>query len=179
MKSNPKTLFIWIGLCVGVSSCKLDKPVLPGEAGYVATTNTTTSAVTGTTTTGTIVNNSNLSGTWKVETTTKQFYDQNNVVVSSSLANNLFTSVTLNETGKTAGFAGLSAAEINQTYTLATSGNILYIQLSADPFSRSVNSRIQVTNLTATSMTWLALDPLIVSAGGQLLRNVYLVTFTK
>ena len=167
--------------CILINSCKLDKPVLPGEPGYEAATDPTANmqTVTGTTVTGTTVNNSNLSATWKVATTTKQFYDQNNVVVSSSLAFNPFTSVILSEPAKTAGFENLTAAPSAETYSLSNTDGNLYIQLSADPFSRSINSQIQITNLTASSMTWLAIDPKIVSAGGQLLRNAYLVTFTR
>ncbi len=167
--------------CILINSCKLDKPILPGEPGYEVATDpgANVQTVTGTTVNGTTVNNSNLSATWKVATTTKQFYDQNNVAVASSLAFNIFSSVVLNEQAKTAGFEDLTAAPSAETYSLLTSGGNLYIQLSADPFSRSVNSQIQITNLTASAMTWLAIDPKIVSAGGQLLRNAYLVTFTR
>src|ERR1700712_3817403 len=105
MKSYGRVLVGLITLCIGLNSCKLDKPVLPGEEGYIKNTDPATGigTVTGTTITGTTINNSNLTALWKVATTTKQFYNQNNVVIASSLANNLFTSVLLSETGKTAG----------------------------------------------------------------------------
>jgi hypothetical protein len=181
MKSYGRIGGALILLCVLVNSCKLDKPIQPGDPGYVAATATKVSAgtVTGTVVNGTTVNNSNLTGSWKTITTTKEFFDINNVVVASSLAYDIFTNVTLSEPAKTADFENLNVAASAETYILSISNGILYIQLSADPFTKSVNSKIQITNLTATSMTWVAIDPKIVSAGGQLLQNAYQVTFTK
>jgi hypothetical protein len=179
MGAHRHKLILLATICIIIASCKLDKPVLPGDPGYVKIIKST-DTVTGNVIEGAYVSNPNLTGTWKAQTTSAQYYDKNNVMVSNSpLASNLFTTVTLNDYSRIADFAGPSGA-FNTTYSLSsTTGKDLYLQLSADPFSRSSNSQIQVVNLTATSMTWLAIDPALVSAGGQMLHNAYLVTFTK
>jgi hypothetical protein len=175
MKRHCKIGMMFVVICMFLNSCKTDNTepqayALPQAQGIVV----------GNIVSGTNVNNSNLSGNWQVQTTTAQYYDLNKVLVSNSpLASNFFSSVILNDKAKTAGFENLADAS-NETYILSTTtGADLYIQLPTDPFPRSSNSTIQITNLTATSMTWVATDPRVVSAGGQILYNAYQVVFTK
>jgi hypothetical protein len=164
-----------------VYSCKLDKPVAPGDNGTTSDTNNT-NTIQGNIVNGMAVSNANLTGNWVIQSTTAQYYDKYNVSVSNSLiSNNAFISVALDDQARAANFQGLSSAvPAEENYMLSsTTGKDLYIQLSSDPFARTSNTKIQITNLTATSMTWLAIDPQLISLGGQFLRNAYLVTFSK
>jgi hypothetical protein len=180
MKNHGQIGLLLAMICM-INACKVDEPILPGQPGYESTAPVVnTNVVTGTSGSGANVANSNLTGTWTAKTTTQQYYNQNNAVLSSTvLPSNLFTTITLNETGKTAVFQGSAVTAASDSYLLTTNGNNLYIQLTSDPFSRTANDKIQIVNLTATAMTWVAIDPQVSLIGGQTLRNGYQVTFTK
>lgn len=190
MKKHYKLFLALAYACAGLAACKLDPPILPGDPGYVSTetntkgttgaTGTTgTTGVTGTTTVGTVVSNSMLTGTWNNMVTNKILMDQNNNLVQSLLSTNPFTTAAFDDATKTCMLVVFSTSNPPSTYTLSGSGSNLYILFPFDIFNFSANNKIQITDLSSSSMTWLAFDPATVSANGQTLRSGYKMTFIK
>jgi len=161
-----------------IYSCKLDPAILPGQSGYVYTTPPTTGTGTDP---GTIspYDDAALTGTWKVITTTDiDYVDGVAQIIEPPIT--LFTDAQLDDAAKTAVFLGSFVVDGTQTYVVSkTSTGALYIQLSADPFERSSNGPVQIQTLTATTMTWLALDPLIITTQGHKHQKAWQITFTK
>jgi hypothetical protein len=171
-------------ISTAIYSCKLDPAILPGQPGYVYVAPPTTGGGTGTGTgtgAGTIspYDDAALTSTWKVTTTTIIEY-VDGAAQSSPSPINLFVDAQLDDAAKTAIFDGSFVVDGTQTYVVSkTSSGALYIQLSADPFERSSNGPIQIQSLTATTMTWLAVDPLIITTQGHKLQSAWQMTFTK
>lgn len=162
-------------------SCKLDPAILPGQPGYVYTPPPTTGTGTGTGTSGTIspYDDADLTGTWKVTTTTIIEY-VDGVAQSSPSPINLFIDAKLDDAAKTAIFDGSFVVDGTLSYVVSKASNgALYIQLSADPYQRSSNGPIQIQSLTATTMTWLAVDPMVITTQGHKIQSAWGMTFTK
>ncbi len=157
-------------------SCRLDPVLTPPNAGP-----NNGQTVLGITVNGPVINNAYLTGMWSVELTIEQYYDVNNAVITGVVAPNKFTSVTLNDQAKTSGYGGLSAgvAPSTGTYKLGLNENVFYVDLSADPFSRSSNTLVRITSLTSTAMTWVAIDAAIVMYNGQPAHKAYQVIFAR
>lgn len=165
-------------ISTAIYSCKLDPAILPGQPGYVYVPPPTG---TGTGTGGTIspYDDAALTGTWKVTTTTIIEY-VDGVAQSSPSPINLFVDVQLDDAVKTAIFDGSFVVDGTLSYVVSkTSSGALYIQLSADPYERSSNGPIQIQSLTATTMTWLAVDPLVITSQGHKIQSAWGMTFTK
>jgi hypothetical protein len=178
-----KYLLHILGLVVistALYSCKLDKPVLPGQPGYVYVAPPTDPNGTGTggNTGGTPVDNATITGTWKVTTTTTIEYVDGKAQSSPSPIN-LFVDAVFDDGAKTAFFDGSFVVFDTVSYTLTSSAGQLFLHLGGDPFERSSNGPIQIQSLTATSMTWLALDPLVITSQGHKLQSAWGMTFTK
>ena len=205
MKKHYKLFLALAYISISMVACKLDPPILPGDPGYVSTeantiavtgvtgaTGTTgatgstgstgstgTTGVTGTTTTGTVVNNSMLTGTWTNTDTRKVIIDQNNVILTNLISSNAFTTAAFDDAAKTCVLGVFSTSNPPSTYILSGSGTNLYILFPVDLFNRSANDKIQITDISAHSMTWWAIDPATTTAGGQTVRSGYILTFTK
>jgi hypothetical protein len=167
-----------------IYSCKLDPAILPGQPGYVYVAPPTGGGTgTGTGTGGTIspYDDAALTGTWKVTTTTTIEY-VDGVAQSSPSPINLFIDAQMDDAAKTVIFGGSFVVDDVTPYPYVvskTSSGALYIQLSADPYERSSNGPIQIQSLTATTMTWLAIDPLVITSQGHKLQSAWQMTFTK
>ena len=164
-----------------IYSCKLDPAILPGQPGYVYVAPPTGTGTGTGTDPGTIspYDDAALTGTWKVTITTIIEY-VDGVAQSSPSPINLFVDAQLDDVAKTAVFDGSFVVDGTQTYVVSkTSSGALYIQLSADPFERSSNGPIQIQSLTATTMVWLATDPLVITSQGHKLQSAWQMTFTK
>ena len=86
----------------------------------------------------------------------------------------------MDDAAKTVIFGGSFVVDGTLDYVVSKMSNgDLYIQLSADPYERSSNGPIQIQSLTATTMTWLAVDPLIITSKGHKLQSAWGMTFTK
>lgn len=160
-------------------SCKLDKPVLPSPKGEdVINTDQT---VYGIVVNGRIVDNPYLTSAWKAKQTIQQLYDTSTVVISGSVVSNFFTGVTLNDKDKSIKYTGLVNDTVPAigTYKLSVTDNVLYMRLSANPFFNSTVSTVRITHLTATEMTWVALDTTSTVLDGRYYHKGYQVTFTK
>jgi len=167
-------------LCTTVYSCKLDKPVLPGDPGYVAVQPPGNIGTGGDGTGGsTTIVQSALPGTWKVKTTSTIIYSDGAVSSNTPSLISLFTDVTMDDVAHTAVFDGAFNFSGNTTYVETASGAKTYFQFSEDPFSRSSNGPVQLVNLTTTSMTWLALDPLSITSEGHKIQTAWEVIYTK
>jgi len=167
-------------ISASIYSCKLDPAILPGQPGYVYVAPPTDPTGTGTGGTGggTTVDNPVLTGTWNVTTTTIIEYVDGKAQSSPSQIN-LFTDAVFDDAAKTAFFDGSFVVFDTVSYRLYTSGSQLFIQLGGDPFERSSNAPIQIQSLTATTMTWLAVDPNIVTIDGHKEQSAWGMTFTK
>lgn len=168
-------------ISTSIYSCKLDPAILPGQPGYVYVAPPTGGTGTGTGTggTGTPVDDPVLTGTWKVTTTTDiDYVDGVAQIIEPPII--LFTDAQLDDVAKTAVFDGSFVVDGTQTYVVSrNSSGVLYIQLSADPFERSSNGPIQIQSITATTMTWLAIDPLVLTTQGHKHQEAWKITFTK
>jgi hypothetical protein len=157
-------------------SCKLDKPILPGDPDYVAVTPPGGGTDGGPTT---IIDNASLTGKWDVKGNLSVIIYTDGVPNVSDAGIKLFTDVDIDDVAKTALFDGGFNFDGNTTYTLSTTNSKTYFQFSEDPFSRSSNGPIQLVSVTPTSMTWIALDPLVLTSQGHKIQSAYEVTFTK
>lgn len=181
MKFIRKHLLQIIGLaalCTAIYSCKLDKPILPGDPGYIAVT-PPGGGDGGTGGGSTTIVTSDLPGTWKVTTLSTIIYSDGAVATNSPSLIVLFNDVKIDDVAKTAVFDGAFNFSGNTTYTMSTTGGKSYFQFSEDPFSRSSNGPVQLVSLSATSMTWIALDPLQVTSDGHKIQSAWEVTYTK
>lgn len=171
-------LICLVVISTAIYSCKLDPAILPGQPGYVYTPPPTTGTGTDP---GTIspYDDAELTGTWKVTSTTDiDYVDGVPEIIEPPIT--LFTDAQLDDAAKTAVFIGSFVVDGIQSYVVSkTSTGALYIQLSADPFERSSNGSVQIQSLTATTMTWLAVDPLIITTQGQKHQKAWKITFTK
>jgi len=173
---------------IAVYSCKLDKPILPGDPGYVAqypptggndSTVTKTGTGSGTGTAGTGIDTSLLTGSWKVKITYSGAIQDGvyNEGVQSPVA--LIPDVDMNSNIK----VGVFGADVSQpdslSYTSSISNKKFYITFATDPFPRSANGPIQVSALSSSSMTWIAIDPQVLTSGGHTLQTAITVVFSK
>ncbi|MGY3213436.1 hypothetical protein [Mucilaginibacter sp. HD30] len=175
MKQKSLSVLSFLALCLLATACKKDPPIYPDDPDFVAYQSKGggggTSSVT--------VDLTLLTGKWQVSTTYTEVYSTNNVVQSSLLSPlNLYSGVQLSNTSKNYLFTGSSVAPDPGVFT-TTTGSSVYIQLQQDPFGRSVNDKIQIINLTANSMTWLAIDPQILSTPGGSAKNGFKVVYTR
>jgi hypothetical protein len=154
--------------------CKLDE-----APSAVANNNET---VLGIVVVGKVVNNTYLTADWKTIRTAQQYYDTAYAAVLG--ANPMpakFTSIALNDLSKSFKYNGLANSNIatTGTYSLYTSNNVLFIQLPGNPFFSNPASTVRITNLTASSMTWVVIDPTIITVNGQPAREAYEVVFIR
>jgi hypothetical protein len=161
-------------ICVLVTACKKDAPIYPGDPDFVPYQSKAGGTPSGT------VDLTLLAGKWQVTATYTEIYFASNAVQSSFLSPfNLFRGVELNATSKNYLFDGSFDAVDPGVFTTSTSGSIVYIQLQQDPFNRSVNDKIQITNLTASTMTWVAIDPTLLSTPGGSFKTGFKVVYTR
>jgi hypothetical protein len=172
-------LFVFAAIGAALNSCKLDKPVLPGDPGYVAAIPPNDSTGIGTGgggTTATNIDTALLSGNWTVATTgIGVIVDEADNMQASPT--NLFAGVTLINSTKISIFDGSPVLITTDTLAYTLSGNS--ITFATDPIGRTSNGPIQITKLTANAMTWLAPDPMIVNEAGHTEQAVYQFTFTR
>jgi hypothetical protein len=173
---SQKLLFVLIALGAMLVSCKLDK-VSPGEL----TTRNDDDTVLGINVSGKKIYDAYLTADWKTSFTIQEYYDTSNVVVSGVITANKFGGVTINDNINTISYKSLSAGNIpaTGTYELSTSENVLYIKLSADPFTFSKNAPVRITRLNAASMVWVAVDPELLTMDGKLVRKAYRMVFYR
>lgn len=161
--------------CISISGCKLDPATTPLTANnaYVDT-------VLGITVVGKVINNNYLNGEWKAVRTAQQYYDSSYVFISGTGIPGKFTSVALNDKAKSFKYTGLPAAAGPETglYELKTSENVLFIKIT-NAFFTNPKSQVRITNLTASSMTWIAMDTTLINYNGRPARQAYEVIFTK
>jgi hypothetical protein len=151
-----------IMICFLVVSCTKDAPIYPDDPDFIPYPGKPGGNNGGGGSGGT-VDETQISGNWEVTKMTLESYLNGALSSSIDAPINMFNSVQLSDAGKTYEFDGFSVP-VPDTYTLSKTGSQLYIQFKEDPFfARTANEKIQITNLTATSMTWLALDPAITS----------------
>ncbi len=175
---SPLVIFM---ICLVATSCIKDAPIYPDDPDFVPYTGKGGTgggggggAVSGT------VNLTFLSGDWEVTAMYTEIYSASNVVQLSTLSLfNLYRGVDLNNTTKAYLFDGSFDAVDPGVFTTSTVGSSVYIQLQEDPFNRTVNDKIQITNLTANSMTWLAIDPEVSSTPGGNLKTGFKVVYTR
>jgi hypothetical protein len=209
MKKHYKLFLALAYISISMIACKLDPPILPGDPNYVATEANTTSTgttgatgatgatgstgstgvtggtgptgtVTGTTNSGPNADNSNLTGTWTNVTSRFIMIDQNNVILTNTaLATNLLSTSIFNDATKGCTVVSTVSSATAAVYNLSTANSNLYIQFPSELFNRSVDDKIQITNLSSTAMTWWVIDPSMTSAAGQTVRSGYILTFTK
>lgn len=178
MKKRLLQIIILVTISATISACKLDAPILPGQAGYVEVKPPGGGDTTGTGGITTPIDNAALTGTWKMDLTNTIVYTDG--VPNTSDAISLFTDVQMDDAAKTTIFDGqftLPSDEVS--YVLSTSNGKTYLQFSEDVFQRSSNGPVQITSFTGTTMTWVALDPLSVTSAGHKIQSAWQVTFTK
>lgn len=178
MNRYTKILLTLAIACITTNACKLDKHVVPAAGNTDPTDGQT---VLGIIVKGKTLNDSYLNALWKATSTAQQLYDTAYIVLSGVSVPNKFSAVKLDDQAKTAVYTNLpaSAGPSTVTYKLSTSNNVLYIKLTPNPFFTSTTSEVRITNLTSTSMTWVALDTVSTLLGGKYLHKGYQVTFTK
>jgi hypothetical protein len=179
LKQKSLSALSFLILCLLVTACVKDAPIYPDDPDFVPYQGKEGTGGGGGTPSGT-VNLTLLGGKWQVTATYSEIYSASNAVQQSFLSPfNLYSGVELNSTSKNYLFAGSFDAPDPGVYTTSTSGSSVYIQLQQDPFTRSVNDKIQITNLTATTMTWVAIDPQLLSTPGGNLKTGFKVVYTR
>jgi hypothetical protein len=162
-----------------VISCKLDDPLIPVPNPSFNTGGT----VLGISIFNKTINDDYLSHLWTVSSTVKQYYDSNNIVISGVGVPNRFTSISLNDNTKTFVFTNGIFLYANEKasglYRLYTTDNVLFIQLGTNVFFDSANSTTRITNLTASAMTWIAIDTNTVVINGKPAHEAYQVIFAR
>src|ERR1700712_2366667 len=158
-------------LCTTIYSCKLDAPILPGDPNYVAVTppdggdGGTGGGIT------TPIDNASLTGTWKVDVSKSIVYSDG-VPTESQVT--LFTDAEFDDVAKTVIFHGQFTLPSDETsYVLSTSNGKTYLQFAADVFQRSTNAPVEITSFDGTTMTWRAVDPLILTSGGHKIQSAW------
>jgi len=176
LKQKSLSVLGLLTICLLVTACKKDPPIYPDDPDFVAYEGI---GANGGTSSGT-VDLTLLAGKWQVATTYTEVYSTSNAVQSSSLSPfNLYNGIELNNTAKNYLFTGSSSIPDPGVFTTATAGSSVYIQLQQDPFARSINDKIQITNLTANTMTWVAVDPQILSTPGGNVKTGFKVVYTR
>lgn len=153
-----------------------------GATGSTGSTGGTgpTGTVTGTTNSGANADNSNLTGTWTNVTSNFIRIDQNNVILTNTaLTTKLLSTSIFNDATKFCTVVSTISLATAPGYNLLTANGNLYIQFPTELFNRSVDDKIQITNLSSTAMTWWVIDPSTSSSAGQTIRSGYILTFTK
>jgi hypothetical protein len=168
-------MLIAMAWCIS-NGCKLDQTVVPAgtHPAYVDT-------VLGITVVGKVINNNYLTGDWKAIRTADQYYDSTYVIISGTGIAGKFTSVALDDKSKTFKYTGLpaSAGLASGSYALSTSENVLFMTISTNPFFTNPKSQLRITNLTGTSMTWVAMDTTLINYNGKRARHAYEILFIK
>jgi hypothetical protein len=187
MKKNLLLILAFALVALSFHSCKQDPPIYPWDKGYVqqyppggggAIGSSGSTGTTGSTGSTGTTNSTQLTGQWTVQSTALLTYLDGKVVSNTSVPVNPFDGVTIDDVAKTMVFLN-SGNVTNVTYTSSGSGSSETLQLSGDPFGRSSNGPIQVTSLTSSSMTWVAVDPMTQTSGGHTAQEGYQVTFSK
>ncbi len=159
MKFRNLALLIICFLAIHVSSCVKDAPIYPGDPDFVPYTGTKGGGNNGGGGSTGTVDETKITGKWQVSKMYTETYKDGAVQFSMEAFINLYTGVELNSSGNTYQFEGSFDAPFPGTYILSKQGSTVYIQLEEDPFNRSDNDKIRITNLTDNSMTWVAIDP--------------------
>lgn len=169
-----KVLLIALLFILTIAACKLDEvPILQASVGA--------DTVMGITVVGAEIDNSFLTGDWKVVRTVKQYYDQSYQEVYGTIAPDKFTKVSLKDQKKAYQYYGLNGttAAALGTYRLYTAHNVLFLQTPDNPFFSNPTSTIRITQLTYNTMKWVAMDTTLVPFNGNLAREAYQITFIK
>ena|GEM_PF-1525033 len=173
---NLHPILILILVCALATACKKDPPIYPNDPGFVPYKSKSANNVTQ----GATVDISLLAGEWPVTAMYTETYTTSNVLQSSSQTlSNFYSAVEINSNSKSYFFDAASNAPSPGFYTTATSGSNVYLQLQKDPFNRSLNDKIQITNLTATSMTWVAIDPQVLSTASGSFKTGFKVVYKR
>ena len=174
MKQKSLSALSFLIICLLVTACVKDVPIYPDDPDFVPYQGTVGGAASGT------VDLTLLGGEWQVTAMYNEHYSASNVVQLSTLSPlKLYRGIELNNTSKNYLFDGSSNASAPGVYTTSTNGSSVYIQLQLDPFARSVNDKIQISNLTATTMTWVAIDPQLITTLGGNVKTGYKVVYTR
>ncbi len=174
MKLKILSISAIVSLCFVITSCKKDAPVYPGDPDFVPYQGTSGGSST------IVVDVNMLTGSWEVTATYEEVYNASGTTVSSNLSPfNLFSGVELNNTGNNFLFSGSLDTPGPGTYTTSTAAAGTSLQLSADPFGRSANTPVQIKSLTATSMTWVAIDPMETNSPAGILRSGFKVVYAR
>ncbi|MCC8424084.1 hypothetical protein [Mucilaginibacter sp. UR6-11] len=176
MKKYTKALLGLMAMVMITVACKLDKPVTPPVTDPPGTTDGT---VLGIVVQGKVIDDAYLTALWKTSKTVQQLYDTSNVVVSGVEVPNKFSAVLVDDHAKSAKYTGLATDLGTTSYKLSTTDNVLFINLSPNPFFSSLTSRVRITHLTPAAMTWVALDTAFTPIKGKYFHKGYQVTFTK
>jgi hypothetical protein len=177
--TNNKLLTLVSLICIVLASCKLDDPLIP-----VPNPNFNPGVtVLGINVYNGTVNDDYLSHLWTVNTTIKQYYDSNDIVVSGVSVPNRFTSVSLDDNAKTFTYTNAKFLYVDQkasgSYRLQTTNNVLYIDLLTNVFFDNGNSTLRISNLTAHAMTWLTINTNTVIVNSKPAHEAYQVIFTR
>jgi hypothetical protein len=171
-----KRLLTIAAFYISITGCKLDPVVVPTTIGtaYIAT-------VSGITVVGHDINDDYLTGQWKVIRTTQQYYDSLYVSIAGTGMPGKYNSISLNDKTKAFQYNGLLmvADPATGSYKLNVTNNVLFINLTSNPFFKTSVSQVRITNLTATAMTWVTMDTTLINYNGTPARQAYEVTFVK
>jgi hypothetical protein len=176
VKRPYKLLLVLLFFCMVINACKLDKPVFPespatskGTTGATGTTGTTgTTGSTGNTgNTVTTIELPDLNGHWLTKKSTAGTFDiAYNPQSFFYNSDQFYDYLDIDAAKKTAIFTIKNKVEDKHTYTTTTDKGKTYILFSNDPYFRSDNFRIEITNLTPTETTWSIIDTKLVDIGG-------------
>jgi hypothetical protein len=173
-------LFILVSAtCILLASCRLDDSIVPVPNPNFNAGGT----VLGINVFNRTVNDDYLSHTWTVNSTVKQYYDNNDVVISGVSVPNRFSTAALDDSNKSFIYTNGIFLDPNESatgiYRLYTTDNVLYIELGTNVFYGNLNSKTRITNLTTRAMTWITINNNTVMVNGVPAREAYQVIFSR
>jgi len=174
-----KLLILVNAICFLLVSCKLDEPIVPVPNPNFNAGGT----VLGINVFNRTVNDDYLSYTWTVNSTVKQYYDLNDIVISGVSVPNRFSTVSLDDNTKkftyTNGIFLDPTESATGPYRLYTTDNVLYIELGTNVFYGNLSSKTRITNLTTRAMTWIAIKNDTVMVNGTPAHEAYQVILSR
>lgn len=165
-----------------VTACKKDPPIYPGDPDFVAYTGISSGLETGTETgNGNPTAASALNGTWEATANKVIMYDKDMKQTSISDAGfPMIAEVTINDAARSANFVGAFGITVDYKYTAAISSGVLQMIFETQPYPILDNNvPVKITNATASSMTWMSIDPVAASEGGVKVYYGYQTVFRK
>jgi hypothetical protein len=129
--------------------------------------------------------NSLLTGAWTISSQTQENIDATTFKAfnANNTANYFYNTAKMDEPTKTGYlFNNLLSFGVLYSYVLSTANGYTYITFATDAFGRTGgNSPIQLVSLTTNTMTWLVVDPQLLTTLGstQTYYSASLITWTK